>query len=64
MKRTEKVTFLTTVELDRTLRVIAASHGKTVSKFIHDMLVNNLQEEIAFLARPDIKELLESITPD
>ena len=54
MKRTEKVTFLTTVELDRTLRVIAASHGKTVSKFIHDMLLHNLQEEIAFLARPDI----------
>ena len=61
--RSVKVTFLTTRDFDRLLRIIAAAKGKTVSRFVHEALVEHLQDEISFLSKPVIQKLLETMTP-
>lgn len=58
--RITKVTFVTSPEVHRALRILAAKEQKTVSTFIHDTLTVVLKEEISYFQSPKIREFLES----
>ena len=44
--RTKRVTIVTTEEIWRLLRIVAASEGKTVSTYLNDFIIHSLKSQL------------------